>query len=158
MIPPFASMAGSILLHLALGSLPHERVNPRAYGNGLSPRTLLRRFLAIRPPHAAPRLAVRQVYSFPDDMGALEALQSGAILAARIILVGTPVWQQSDPVWWRNTLGLGLLFVGKDLVSIWYQYLSRREVRSRRLKNKPFEGIDPRELDLKPQSRYEIVD
>lgn len=57
---------------------------------------------------------------------------------------------------WRNALGLGLVFVAKDLFSVWYQYLSKRELQSRRVLNKPFEGIDSKELDLIPHLQDEI--
>lgn len=99
-VPPIASAAGNILLHLALGSLPHERLNPRMYGNSLTPRNLLRRFLAIRRPNAAPRLGVWDEYTLPDGNTApFELIGCCVALGARSILVGTPIWRRSDPVW-----------------------------------------------------------
>ena len=34
------------------------------------------------------------------------------------------------------------------MVSLWSEWLSKREVESRRLKNRPFDEVDPAELDL----------
>ncbi|KAH6912088.1 hypothetical protein BKA70DRAFT_1422813 [Coprinopsis sp. MPI-PUGE-AT-0042] len=54
-----------------------------------------------------------------------------------------------DPVWWRNTVGLGL-FVVKDCVNLLYMYLAKKELESRHVKSKDFRGIDIQTLDLVP--------
>ncbi|EIW76633.1 hypothetical protein CONPUDRAFT_63425 [Coniophora puteana RWD-64-598 SS2] len=61
---------------------------------------------------------------------------------------GTDVWAGSDPVWWRNALGLGLFAVAKDAVHLLHLWLTKRELESRRVKNRSFAGVDVRELDL----------
>lgn len=99
MIPPVASVAGKILLYLALGSSAHERVGPGSYGSPFSVQGFLRRILAIRPPNSAPRVAIWQEYVFASDISAFEALRASAVLAARMMLVGSPAWRYSDPVW-----------------------------------------------------------
>ena len=56
----------------------------------------------------------------------------------------------SDCRRWRNAVGLGLYTLAKDLISLSYEYLSRREVQSRHLRDRPFAEVDPKELDLLP--------
>ncbi|KAF8654744.1 hypothetical protein AX16_003399 [Volvariella volvacea WC 439] len=63
---------------------------------------------------------------------------------------GTRTWIEADPVWWRNAIGLGLFVVAKDVLTLWYRYLSKKEQTTRHLANRNFEGIDIKELDLKP--------
>lgn len=49
---------------------------------------------------------------------------------------------------WRNMVGYGIYTVLKDSVSLWYQYLSQREIKSRRLLDRPFTDVDPSTLEL----------
>ena len=67
---------------------------------------------------------------------------------------------------WRNSVGLGVFIVVgqmhsshflanimtqvKDCVSLLHLYLTKREIQTRRVKNKSFRGIDVRGLDLIP--------
>ena len=51
-----------------------------------------------------------------------------------------------------------MVIVAKDMLGLWYRYASRKEVASRRVKNRPFDGIDPKELDLKPFNLHDIDD
>lgn len=69
---------------------------------------------------------------------------------------------------WRNSVGLGIfivvrtIYLGKlhsivdtmiqvkDCFSLLHLYLTKREIQTRRVKNKSFNGIDIRELDLIP--------
>lgn len=69
---------------------------------------------------------------------------------------------------WRNSVGLGIFIVVcaicpgkprliadttaqvKDCVSLLHLYLTKREIQTRRVKNRSFNGIDIRELDLIP--------
>ena len=69
---------------------------------------------------------------------------------------------------WRNSVGLGIFIVVcdarfgklgftadataqvKDCVSLLHLYLTKREIQTRRVKNRSFNGIDIRELDLVP--------
>ncbi|KAH8112084.1 hypothetical protein DFH11DRAFT_1728903 [Phellopilus nigrolimitatus] len=160
LIPPIASFMGSVLLRLALPSaaFAHQRVNMNSHMfSPYSPRGLLCRFLAIRPPRAGRLLSVSEMYSMPAGLNAQEKMQVSLALVARVLLVGTPAWTESDPVWWRNTVGLGIFCVAKDLLDLWYLYLSQREIRTRRLKDRDFDGIDTSELDLRPELRGALV-
>ncbi|KIK69418.1 hypothetical protein GYMLUDRAFT_35480 [Collybiopsis luxurians FD-317 M1] len=56
--------------------------------------------------------------------------------------------QRMDPVWVRNTVGLGLFILVKDCVHLFHLWLTKRELGSRRLKNRDFAGVDLKELDL----------
>lgn len=68
---------------------------------------------------------------------------------------------------WRNSIGLGLFVVvchtvqvgdskftndmtlqAKDCLHLLHLWLTKRELESRRVKNRSFEGVDIRELDL----------
>jgi len=57
-------------------------------------------------------------------------------------------WEDVDPVWWRNLVGLSLFVVGKDAIKLWYSYLQVREKKSRKLISRSFEGVDLDGLDL----------
>ncbi|KAE9403069.1 hypothetical protein BT96DRAFT_917692 [Gymnopus androsaceus JB14] len=56
--------------------------------------------------------------------------------------------QQMDPVWIRNSVGLGVFVVLKDCVHLFHLWLTKRELNGRKLKNRDFSGVDPKELDL----------
>ncbi|KAJ8083860.1 hypothetical protein PM082_002626 [Marasmius tenuissimus] len=57
-----------------------------------------------------------------------------------------------DPVWIRNTVGLGIFVVGRDCLHLFHLWLTKRELASRHLKNRDFAGVDPAQLDLRPRS------
>lgn len=63
-------------------------------------------------------------------------------------------WAECDPVWWRNSLGLGLFVMAKDCVHLLHLWLTKRELESRRVKNRSFDDVDIRELDLIDPSAY----
>ncbi|KAF8630265.1 hypothetical protein AX17_005451 [Amanita inopinata Kibby_2008] len=63
---------------------------------------------------------------------------------------GTRTWAESDPVWWRNSIGLGLFVVAKDCLQLLHLWLTKRELETRRVKNRDFSGVDVNELDLVP--------
>lgn len=56
--------------------------------------------------------------------------------------------QWSDATRWRNSIGLGLWIVAKDTVSVWHEWMSQRELNSRQLRSRPFNDVDPAQLDL----------
>ncbi|KAH9984303.1 hypothetical protein BJV77DRAFT_1038384 [Russula vinacea] len=66
----------------------------------------------------------------------------------RGVLATSQEWATSDPVWWRNALGLGVFLVVKDGMKILHLWLAKREIEERHIKNKSFAGIDLTELDL----------
>jgi len=62
----------------------------------------------------------------------------------------TWTWDELDPVWWRNTIGLGLFQIGMNAIDLWYLWLSEREKKSRQILDRDFQGVDLRNLDLLP--------
>ncbi|KAJ7080003.1 hypothetical protein B0H15DRAFT_857661 [Mycena belliarum] len=119
---------------------------------------LLKRFLAVRPPwtgflpppplrrYTAKEIWQRASGSEPQDAG------------RTLKFVLRAVWgdirklDQCDPVWWRNSIGLGLFVVAKDFLHLLYLWLAQRELATRRVKSRDFSGVDPRELDLLPRA------
>jgi len=141
LVPAISNFMGSMLRRLSGRSL------------------LLRRFLAVRPPlqGSLPPQPL-DYYSFDQNWHGLGALKQTSIamkLALSIIWGGTQTWAECDPVWWRNSIGLGLFIVAKDCMYLLHTWLTKRELQSRRVKDRSFEGIDIRELDLiHPPSMY----
>jgi len=82
------------------------------------------------------------------EMGLLKRIGVAGIMGLSVAWRGTYAWAECDPVWWRNTLGLGLFTIAKDCIHILHLYLTKRELESRRVKTRTFEGVDVRELDL----------
>ncbi|KAI9508053.1 hypothetical protein F5148DRAFT_1284464 [Russula earlei] len=75
--------------------------------------------------------------------------QSG--LGAKLLggfLATSNEWARSDPVWWRNALGLGIYLVAKDGLKVLHLLLAKKELKERHIKNKSFSGIDLTQLDL----------
>ncbi|KAJ7454910.1 hypothetical protein B0H11DRAFT_2068015 [Mycena galericulata] len=117
---------------------------------------LLKRFLAVRPawkgflpPPPLRRYTAKEIWrrataSEPEDAG------------RTLKFVLRAVWgdirklDECDPVWWRNSVGLGLFVVAKDFLQLLHIWLSQRELATRRVKNRDFAAVDPRELDLLP--------
>ncbi|KAF8999834.1 hypothetical protein BDQ17DRAFT_1360486 [Cyathus striatus] len=137
-LPTVSSFMGSLLFRLAKHS------------------HLLRRFLGIRP-HATTGSLLSQILSTPipnkeewERMGVLRSLGEGLRLAGYAFWNGSRVWTEVDPVWWRNSVGLGLFFVAKDCIQLIHLYLAKRELESRKVKNRDFLGVDIKELDLVP--------
>ncbi|KAF8838131.1 hypothetical protein BDN67DRAFT_1070933 [Paxillus ammoniavirescens] len=151
-IPRISSLMGSLLFHLSKHSV------------------LLRKFLAIRPPlrgsavrpggpGLGPGLGLGMGIGglLPPailggktwaEMGLLKKLGVAGIMGLSVAWRGTYAWAECDPVWWRNSLGLGLFTIAKDCLHLLHLYLTKRELQSRRVKNRSFEGVDIRELDL----------
>ncbi|KAL4253757.1 hypothetical protein ABKN59_002979 [Abortiporus biennis] len=132
MIPRISSFMGSLLLKLSRHSV------------------LLRKFLAVRPPRTAPVEPVSRWFENQDftKLGYLGQLGTGITLALQVVCGGTKIFADSDPVWWRNSLGLGLFVVAKDCINLLHLYLTKREIETRRVKSRSFAGVDYRELDL----------
>ncbi|KAJ7042892.1 hypothetical protein C8F04DRAFT_945079, partial [Mycena alexandri] len=119
---------------------------------------LLRRFLAVRPawkgflpPPPLRRYTVKEIW---QKASAAEPEQVGKMLK----FVLRAVWgdirrlDECDPVWWRNSVGLGIFVVAKDFLQLLHLWLSQRELATRRVKSRDFSGVDPAELDLLPMS------
>ncbi|KAF8889093.1 hypothetical protein BD779DRAFT_1521910 [Infundibulicybe gibba] len=137
LIPYIASKMGSLLHRLSAHS------------------SVLRLFLGLReaggrawPP---PPLGRYTYESGWDGMGPLKRLNLAVKLVAGAAWGGTKTWTEADPVWWRNVIGLGTFVVIKDCIQLLYQVMKKRELESRKIKNKDFSGVDIRELDLMPR-------
>ncbi|KAJ6464276.1 hypothetical protein C8R47DRAFT_1156279 [Mycena vitilis] len=119
---------------------------------------LLKRFLAVRPawkgflpPPPLRRYTAQEIWR---RASAAEPQDAGRTLK----FVLSAVWgdirklDECDPVWWRNSVGLGLFVVAKDFLQLLHIWLSKRELASRRVKSRDFSGVDRRELDLLPSA------
>ncbi|KAH9034481.1 hypothetical protein EDB85DRAFT_1005320 [Lactarius pseudohatsudake] len=78
--------------------------------------------------------------------GGVAAL-GGKVLSG-LFLTTSQEWAMSDPVWWRNVLGLAVFLVVKDGLKILHLRLAKKELENRRIKSKSFSGVDLAELDL----------
>ncbi|KAI0759067.1 hypothetical protein C8Q74DRAFT_1319825 [Fomes fomentarius] len=136
LIPTISSRMGGLLFRLAGHS------------------SLLRAFLAIkdRPAAAAAPPSPLRLFDFsPGGAGGgglMKQMGAGLVAGVNIMFGGTPVWNAQDPVWWRNAVGLGVFVFAKDCVRLLHLYLTKRELESRRVKNRSFAGVDIKELDL----------
>ncbi|KAF8126400.1 hypothetical protein EV363DRAFT_1434288 [Boletus edulis] len=131
-IPRISSLMGSMLLWLSKHSV------------------LLRKFLAVRPPLRAAGigplglttgtgldgvLGPRAVLGgkMLGEIGLLRRLGLAGMLGLSVAWRGTYAWAECDPVWWRNSLGLGVFTVAKDCIHLLHLYLTKRELGSRRV-------------------------
>jgi len=131
-VPTISSLMGSLLFRLSHSS------------------PLLRRFLAVRPSmmDIPPPLGT---WSYKDNWTKLSPIRQIGVAARLVFTValrGTRTWAECDPVWWRNSLGLGIFVVAKDCIQLLHLWYAKRELATRRVKNKSFDDIDIRELDL----------
>jgi len=131
-MPTISAFMGSILFRLSHHS------------------TLLRRFLGIRPSmmDVPPPLGP---WSYSDNWNKLSPLKQVSVAAQLVLSVawrGTRTWAACDPVWWRNSIGLGIFVIAKDCLHLLHLWYAKRELETRRVKNKSFEGVDISELDL----------
>ncbi|KAG6883629.1 hypothetical protein C0992_008261 [Termitomyces sp. T32_za158] len=108
---------------------------------------ILRRVLAVQP-------RLRDIATFlpgrTQTPGLLGQLQRTLGIVWQSTMRGSSAWVEADPVWWRNALGLGLFVVVKDAIELLHLWLATRELESRHVKNRDFDGVDIRELDLVP--------
>ncbi|TCD67138.1 hypothetical protein EIP91_000478 [Steccherinum ochraceum] len=113
--------------------------------------TLLRRFLAIRPARASPPADYFAAWFDKHPIGQVNPIKQmglGLRMVMNVIFGGTKVFAESDPVWWRNYVGLGMFVLGKDCLTLLHLYLTKREIETRRIKSRTFAGVDIHELDL----------
>ncbi|KAI0326290.1 hypothetical protein GY45DRAFT_1310686 [Cubamyces sp. BRFM 1775] len=116
---------------------------------------LLRAFLAIRDRSATPvpsPVGFSLFQKLPNGQGGTLGHIGRTVAAGfNILCGGTPTWNALDPVWWRNAVGLGIFVFTKDCIRLLHLWLTKRELQSRRVKNRPFTGVDIQELDLIPR-------
>ncbi|TFK29152.1 hypothetical protein FA15DRAFT_664475 [Coprinopsis marcescibilis] len=133
LIPAISSFMGDILLRLS----------------GHSP--ILRRILAVRNPVGGvwvpPPVNIQNWHT----MGPMKQMGTAVEVVFRSLWGSAHTLAESDPVWWRNTIGLGIFIVVKDAVKLLHLYLQKRELESRKVKNRDFNGIDLKALDLVPE-------
>jgi len=134
LIPAISNVMGSILLRLS------KRSN------------ILRHLLAVRPPLGGVHPPPLGTYTNAnwETMGYFKQFKLGLQLVLGSFWGGTATWQMADPVWWRNSIGLGLFVVAKDCIHLFHLWLVKRELETRRVKSRNFSGVDIKELDLIP--------
>jgi hypothetical protein len=125
---------------------------------------ILRSFLGIRPKKVSwmdymlpPWMGLQsRLGVFPEDIGwenldPYQKVKRGfQVFINAFFTSGTWTLAESDPVWWRNAVGIGIFVVMKDCVQLLHLWLAKRELESRRVKDRDFKGVDIRELDLLP--------
>lgn len=62
------------------------------------------------------------------------------------LMQDAPIFDELDPVWYRNLLGGCLYIIIKDALVLWYQYLRMRQRQQLRIKDQPFTESIAREL------------
>ncbi|KAH8978886.1 hypothetical protein EDB86DRAFT_3089896 [Lactarius hatsudake] len=62
----------------------------------------------------------------------------GGKVLSGLFLTTSQEWAMSDPVWWRNVLGLAVFLVVKDGLKILHLRLAKKELENRRIKSKSF--------------------
>ncbi|KAF8154187.1 hypothetical protein B0H34DRAFT_661343 [Crassisporium funariophilum] len=138
-VPAISSFMGTLLFRLSRRS------------------DLLRSFLGIRarvsgsyplPPMG--RFSMSHSDKRWSELSLFQQSKTGMELFMNAIWGGSRTFVDSDPVWWRNGVGFGLFVVIKDCVQLLHLYLAKRELESRRVKDRDFSGVDVRELDLLP--------
>lgn len=104
-IPPAASLMGSLLLRLALPSVKnaHRRINSFAAPKRFSPRYLLQKFLAIRPPGSAMVKPFAYLNADLRKLSPLQMMRYSIAVCNRSMFVGSPAWTTADPVWYVVT-------------------------------------------------------
>ncbi|THH30296.1 hypothetical protein EUX98_g3882 [Antrodiella citrinella] len=133
LIPAISNFMGSLLFRLSKHS------------------SLLMRFLAIRPARAHPPADYFATWFDKHPINTsnpIRQLGIGMRMVMNVICGGTKVFAESDPVWWRNYIGLGIFVLGKDCFNLLHLYLTKREIETRRIKSRSFAGVDIHELDL----------
>ncbi|KAI0092285.1 hypothetical protein BDY19DRAFT_991005 [Irpex rosettiformis] len=134
LIPRIASFMGEFLFQLSLRS------------------PMLRSFLAIRQPlntRRAPNFwSLMNFYQPKTADGSWRQVGLGVRIGLNVLLAGTKTWADADPVWWRNSVGLGIFIFARDCLRILHLSLAKREIETRRIKSRTFAGIDLKELDL----------
>ncbi|KAJ7212954.1 hypothetical protein GGX14DRAFT_619591 [Mycena pura] len=129
-------------------SLTHDVVHalatlvlPRLFGDALRAAALaarsvhLRRVLGLRAVPALAPAGPLRAYCRPRQLGGM-------------LLGGSWVWAEVDPVWWRNSLGYGVYVLAKDCFELYRLWLQKEEVQSRTIKSRDFAGVDASQLEL----------
>ncbi|KAF5353401.1 hypothetical protein D9756_008001 [Leucocoprinus leucothites] len=144
LIPYISNMMGTLLFRIS----KHSHI--------------LREFLGIKQHRRLLNGLPPSVYAYPSVSASTGAVGGAAVgdglkklgqllkYTVGNLWGGTKAWAELDPVWWRNTIGLGLFVVAKDCLYLAHLWLTKREIESRKIKTKDFSGVDIKELDLVP--------
>ncbi|KAI6143441.1 hypothetical protein BKA82DRAFT_4186023 [Pisolithus tinctorius] len=141
-IPRISSFMGSLLLRLS----KHSKI--------------LRKILAVRPPlptGVVPPAIPRSLFNGKawSEMSLLKRISYVGYLGLTVAWRGTMTWAECDPVWSvEKFIGFGVFVMAKDCVHLLHLWLTKRELESRRVKNRSFEDVDVQELDLINPSVY----
>ncbi|RDB23884.1 E3 ubiquitin-protein ligase MARCH5 [Hypsizygus marmoreus] len=150
LIPGISSAMGSLLYRLAKHSRALRQVlgvrPPLPGGAYLSPWAGMGLGMGIGGFGAGGGMEVRHW----EGLGWVKRLGVTLRLILNATWHGTRTWAEADPVWWRNSIGLGLFVVAKDCIQLLHLWLAKRELESRHVKNRDFAGVDIKELDLVP--------
>ncbi|KAL0569467.1 hypothetical protein V5O48_012493 [Marasmius crinis-equi] len=112
---------------------------------------LLRRFLGVRSaPAPTSSWKPSSLFSAGKSLVAPQPVTWKLVL--RAIWGGGRAWAEFDPIWWRNTLGFGLFVVAKDALHLLHLYLVKKEVETRRVKNRDFRDVDVSGLEIIPRA------
>ncbi|KAJ6498786.1 hypothetical protein C8R45DRAFT_979898 [Mycena sanguinolenta] len=134
----------SIVFPRIFGHLLHEM-------SGHSSCSYLRTFLGLRP-------SVGRSYYYPhpgwEGMLSKDRALTASQTVGGLLLGGSWIWADVDPVWWRNSLGYGIFVLAKDCFELYRLWLQKKEVQSRTIKSRDFAGVDIRELDLVAPERF----
>ncbi|KAJ7091980.1 hypothetical protein B0H15DRAFT_930018 [Mycena belliarum] len=162
--PPPLAIADEII-RKDQASFTHDLVHaistiavPQLFGNLLWVASgysgYLRRFLGLRQPR---RLLTAGISSYYPNWIAMD-LQHKALAVSQavggLLLGGSWIWSEVDPVWWRNSLGYGMFVIAKDCLELYRLRLQKQEVQSRTIKSRDFTGVDVSELDLIAPERF----
>jgi hypothetical protein len=101
MVPKIASLMGAILYRLSIYS------------------PLLRNFLGIMPPNQRKAFTYKR-YSLAGQPERIPIVQQLGELSREVVQMfwGKGEWVDADPVWWRNSVGLGLFIVVSTFSSL----------------------------------------
>ena len=105
MLPKISNWMGTVLFNLSHNS------------------RILRAFLGIRPPLRFNSSSTRTIFTNTglQRVNLLDHLSTNLKVIVNILCGGTKVWAEADPVWWRNTVGLGMfVLVSSSALTISY--------------------------------------
>ncbi|PPQ76129.1 hypothetical protein CVT26_011660 [Gymnopilus dilepis] len=86
-----------------------------------------------------------------EEMSPMQVFLNSTKMILATWFGGSTTWMGADPVWWRNCVGFGLFVAAKDALQLLHLWLAKKELESRKVKDKDFAGVDIRELDLLPE-------
>ncbi|KAH8822698.1 hypothetical protein DL96DRAFT_1618805, partial [Flagelloscypha sp. PMI_526] len=137
--PTVSSMMGSLLLRLSRHS------------------SLLHRILGVRPPLTSYERQLVSFLDIPDSASMPTVIVRSIRYSVGLMIFGYEPWSRADPVWLRNSIGLGLFVFLRDTVMLANLYLAKRELMTRRVRSRDFRGIDVTTLELVDPAKFGLV-